>query len=521
MRRANGYSVIDIFAGPGGLSEGFSAYQRGGNTPFRISLSIEKDLTACRTLRLRKFLREFSSPPDEYTAFSRGEISIEDLYAAYRTQALTADAQTWLAELGVEKDSTVSRRVQAAIGDRKSPWVLVGGPPCQAYSLVGRSRMRSTRPDFESDERHFLYREYLQIVARHRPAVFVMENVRGILSSTHGGARIFERIVADLRRPAVALGLSHIRGLKYRLYGLGPGATGEFVDGCDPAEHFLLRAEDYGVPQARHRIFIVGVRSDIDGAPERLELAPSRVTVADVLADLPPLRSRVSKTRDSWQGWVATVREARNCAWMRAGRDSPFRAVAIKATDALTLMSASLTTGGSYLPHRRSTVSLRSLSDWYRGKAIGLTLHETRSHMKDDLHRYLFAASYAAVTGRSPMLRDFPVELRPRHGNVSEAVEGTMFGDRFHVQSPDRPSSTITSHIAKDGHYFIHYAPEQCRSLTVREAARLQTFPDDYFFCGNRTQQYHQVGNAVPPLLAIAVARSIDGLLRNAAHSGP
>lgn len=509
MSRAQTFPVIDVFAGPGGLSEGFSAFRRNGAAPFRVALSIEKDPIACRTLQLRKFLRKFPEPPDEYTALTRGELSVGDLYAAYPKQAKAAADQAWRAELGVESDSLVSQRVGNAIGGTNTPWVMVGGPPCQAYSLVGRSRMRSTKPDFEADERHVLYREYLRIVAQHQPAVFVMENVRGILSSTHGGSRIFSRIIDDLRRPRVALGLSGNRGLRYRLYGLAPGAESEFLDGCDPAEHFLLRAENYGIPQARHRVLIVGVRGDISAAPRPLAAASSRVTVAYVLSDLPPLRSRLSRTADSWERWVATVSEVRSAQWMRAGKDSPFAPVAARAMEALRRLSTPLPVGCAYLGHRRRTIALPALSDWYRSDAVGLTLHETRSHMAGDLHRYLFAASYADVVGRSPMMRDFPVELRPKHRNVREAVEGKKFGDRFHVQSPDRPSSTVTSHIAKDGHYFIHYSPEQCRSLTVREAARLQTFPDNYLFCGNRTDQYHQVGNAVPPLLAVQVAQSV------------
>jgi DNA (cytosine-5)-methyltransferase 1 len=126
--------------------------------------------------------------------------------------------------------------------------------------------------------------------------------------------------------------------------------------------------------------------------------------------------------------------------------------------------------------------------------------------MDSDLLRYLFVSCFARVKKESPRLHDFPEALLPDHKNVRRAVEDRTFADRFRVQLAGKPAKTITSHISKDGHYYIHHDPTQCRSFSVREAARIQTFPDNYYFCGGRTQQFHQVGNAVPPFLAKQIA---------------
>jgi DNA (cytosine-5)-methyltransferase 1 len=147
-----------------------------------------------------------------------------------------------------------------------------------------------------------------------------------------------------------------------------------------------------------------------------------------------------------------------------------------------------------------------ALDGWYQdGKLNFVCNSTTRTHILLDLYRYLFASVFAEIFGVSPKLSEFPEALLPEHANAKSG----HFDDRFRVQIADQPSSTITSHLAKDGHFFIHYDPEQCRSLTVREAARLQTFPDNYFFEGPRTAQFSQVGNAVPPFLAHQIAEVI------------
>lgn len=501
--------VIDIFAGPGGLAEGFAAFEHRRRQPFSIALSIERDPIACKTLLLRKMVRAWKEIPDAYIDFQRGDLSMEDLIRRHPVEHRLAAGATRCAELGGDPEPPVSDWIQSALGSRPRPWVLVGGPPCQAYSLVGRSRMRGTE-GFEKDKRHTLYREYLRIVARHRPAAFVMENVKGILSSKLEGQKIFQKILEDLRAPGRAVRGTGSENLAYRLYGLG--GAGEFspLENPESANEFLVRAEEYGIPQTRHRVFVVGLRSDLQGRPEPLEPRDT-VHVGSVLADLPAVRSRLSGESDGQAEWIGAVEAIERMPWMRAGRDSPLRPVADRVKDALDeIRRRPLSSGGRFLSYRARP---KLEPDWFRGRANGITLHETKAHMRSDLHRYLFAAAYTSEFGKSPKLREFPSSLHPDHANIAEAIEGDKFGDRFRVQRAGSPSTTITSHLSKDGHYYIHYDPAQCRSLTVREAARLQTFPDDYFFVGNRTQQYVQVGNAVPPLLARQVAASVFALL--------
>jgi len=503
------YKVIDVFAGPGGLGEGFAAFGHGAEKPsFKLALSIEKDPTAHSTLLLRSFFRQFNPEkiPPEYWSYAKGEIAKAELFDFYPQQAKAAAEEAQCIELG----KTPAHEVKSLISQRlngSEKWVLVGGPPCQAYSLVGRARMRGTNPDFEDDVRHFLYREYLRIIADHRPPVFVMENVKGILSAQHSGKKIIKSILSDLKKPDVAVN-GQSSGLGYRLFSLVDNKPPEK---CEP-EDFLVRAEKYGIPQARHRMLILGIREDIQITPKTLQESEA-TTVAQAIGDLPKIRSAVSKEPDTLELWRKILDSITSKAWCRNGQSNGLSQTVEKIDAALVnIRQCNLTTGAESMSY---TGRPQIFPDWYRHGCVDVvTNHAGRGHMRSDLHRYLFVSAYAAANGKSVHLCDFPKALLPAHQNVQEGVQNSHFSDRFRVQVGGRPSTTITSHISKDGHYFIHYDPSQCRSLTVREAARLQTFPDSYKFEGGRTSQYHQVGNAVPPLLSKQVAAIVHDILK-------
>lgn len=509
--------VIDLFAGPGGLGEGFASIHDGaGDRAFHVALSIEMNRNARTTLRLRSFFRQFpaESVPDDYYEFVRGEIGLDELYRRFPKEAEASDREAWQAELGKVDPKEVDRRIVQAL-DGAADWALIGGPPCQAYSMVGRSRVKKVNPEkFEKDHRHFLYKEYLRILAVHRPPVFVMENVKGILSSTVKGALIVDQILQDLENPTVE-GVPGLHPpLRYRLHAFASYSArpaGKRSPGDRNPSDFIIRSERHGIPQARHRFIVIGVRSDVNWKPRKLKNLKGETSVWNAIRDLPALRSRISgrgsakKQKETAEVWMAAIREMLDAVPLRVenGIDVKLRKKLRNSANNLK----DLGTGGTFVARHANPSWNRA---WFHDSRLtGVCNHESRGHMKQDLWRYLFASSYAFVHRKSPNLDCFPPELLPDHKNVRalESEEQELsFKDRFRVQVKLACSTTITSHMAKDGHYFIHYDPKQCRSLTVREAARLQTFPDNYFFTGGRTAQYQQVGNAVPPLLANKLA---------------
>ena len=510
--------VVDIFAGAGGLGEGFSAFRNDqGEQPFKVVLSAEMDAHAAKTLRTRAFFHQFplGQAPDSYYAYVRGEAA-QPWTEETRQQWEAACSEAHQLTLG-EDDDRLDQLLNEKIGtNATTPWVLVGGPPCQAFSLAGRSRNVGIKDyDPAKDHRHFLYRHYLHIVSKYQPAVFILENVKGMLSSRVDGERMFPRIIADLQQPGGA------SGPRYRVV---PMTKPAFWSGSDPEERdFLLHAEKLGLPQARHRVVLFGVLEGIS-LPEEAMLEPGKAqaaTVAQMLGGLPKLRSSI--TDQAITNWAESS--------SRILRDTATK-VAKEQWDVASILRAQARgakylpdpgVGGRFLP----TGTMRwdsgnqmpkDLRSWIVDKRLkGTAQHYSRGHMTSDLERYAYAAAYADFYERAPRgPSEFPEALAPAHKNWAE---GKKFVDRFNVQCLDGPSSTITSHLAKDGHYFIHPDFTQLRSLSVREAARLQTFPDNFFFEGPAGAQRKQVGNAVPPYLARQIASVVFAAI-NGSSSG-
>ncbi len=500
--------IIDLFSGPGGLGEGFSALKDKGNPAFKIATSIEKEKSAHSTLKLRAFYRQFgNNVPKEYFEFMKGNLGTkpeDQLYPLFEKEHLAASEEALCLTLG-EDNREIYSKIRHSIGQDEC--ILIGGPPCQAYSLAGRSRNMGIKDyDAKEDHRNFLYLEYLKVIARFQPKLFVMENVKGMLSAKVDGKPIFDSIYRDLKSPCKASSTSPESGRKkhnYKLFSLvTPNSDEEDLD-RDPRE-FIIRAENYSIPQKRHRVILLGIREDLAHKWDDkmlLDDGEAKVSVNDVLNGLPELRSGLSKvkqhTEKDWVSAVSSIKKDVIPALLKS-KEKKHKIVAAEIK-------------------KKIETGVDNLNDWFHEPELKgyISNHETRGHIEKDLNRYLFCSAWAACAERegwevkTPKSNDYIDELVPNHANFKSG----KFADRFRVQASSIPATTITSHISKDGHYFIHPDPKQCRSLTVREAARIQTFPDNYFFVGNRTEQYVQVGNAVPPFLANTIARKIIDLM--------
>ncbi|WP_232365048.1 DNA cytosine methyltransferase [Salinimonas marina] len=491
-------------------------------------MSVEREASAHKTLTLRAFYRLLKATGSKEAVndyfnyvggsptLNKSKISKEQLICKYSDLWEEACAETLYepTALGEDNDKIKARLLELKNQYQDEPWVVIGGPPCQAYSLVGRARNKGIEGyTAETDNRHFLYREYLSVLSIMQPDVFVMENVKGILSSRINGELIFPSILTDLKNLGVAVKDPDSKR-KYHIY--------SFVKQPDSQElseptysdfrDFIIRAEDYGVPQARHRVILLGIAEDLDHVPATLK-KQSQVPIETVLSDLPALRSKISRKADSPEAWEQVISSQVKTLAKTKTTDKALEAV----IEYMQNVVGDLKTSSPIEQHAKTESwsaesSNEHLREWLLNDHCEWVLnHHARSHMSSDLGRYLFSACWASTpiniesSKPFPKATDYPEALAPTHANWKSG----KFADRFRVQRYGRPATTITSHISKDGHYFIHPDPTQCRSLTVREAARIQTFSDDYFFEGNRTQQYVQVGNAVPPYLAKQLAETV------------
>ena len=438
-------SVIDLFAGPGGLGEGVSAFRNSSvRNPFKIRMSVEMEPSAHRTLQLRAFVRQFPEPPKDYYDYLHGTISREQLFEGHPAEANVAIEETLGSprELGNgADDELIYSRLRSLKRRHGNPWVVIGGPPCQAYSLVGRARNRGVkgyRP--EEDKRHFLYTEYLRVLQIMQPEVFVMENVKGILSSKIREQRIFPHLLADLRCPNRALGKRVTRQGRYRIYSL---VTGQEVGEADTAgSDCIIRSEDYGIPQTRHRVILLGVREDIAAAPSVLEKALGQARVGEMLADLPDIRSGLSKQPDSQEAWVSEVAaQAKIVAKELKGHGLKSDVVARAVKKANRLKSR----GGKFVPGNKRFKGPDSLKAWLMDPEIGgFVNHESKAHMATDLGRYMYCASYAQQkAGLSPRSSEFPEVFAPDHRSCKQ--ESLQTGSRSRHAMAHRVRLSATS----------------------------------------------------------------------------
>ncbi len=342
------------------------------------------------------------------------------LYDKWPEEYAKAKEEALLAELGDGKSAisgeAVDERITRALNNNKN-WLLIGGPPCQAYSIAGRSRRKERKLDEKKDERVGLYKQYLRILAVHNPAVFIMENVKGLLSAETEESPIFQKILNDLKNPTVALVSGNKRHENslicpgYKVYSLCVAAE-SFDDQGNPVykhRDYIIHAEKYGIPQARHRIILLGIRNDINIKPENLEVE-KEVPVSKVLSGLPKLRSGLSKKKDDDNIWLNSVSKLLSC------RKSEFeREIFEGITKEINRMKVPTDKAGSdYL--RSKQINIKYLPEWFLDERVGgVCNHSARSHMESDLHRYLFISCYAKLKNESPRIHDFPECLLPDH----------------------------------------------------------------------------------------------------------
>jgi len=407
-------NYIDLFAGAGGLSEGFI---REG---FHPVAHVEMNAEASDTLRTRLAFHYFNQKKklQPYYDYLTQDISRKKLWDSIPQHLLKSIINQEITDKTIDE---IFSKIDSQLESKKVD-VIIGGPPCQAYSLVGRSRDPNR---MKGDKRNFLFRYYAQFLIRYKPKFFVFENVLGLL--TAGNAKYLTEMLELFSE----IGYS--------------------------ADFQVLNAEEYGVLQRRRRVIIIGRKGKAKFTFPKLEtMENSWQTKKDLFFDLPALipgqEMQVAK-------YTKKVNEYLQKTETRNGIDYT-------------------------------------------------TQHISRNHNDRDLEIYSIAIDKWINERQRLKYNDIPKQLQTHKNTIA-------FLDRYKVVDPSGHSHTVVAHISKDGHYYIYPDKNQVRSISVREAARIQSFPDDYFFEGGRTAAFKQIGNAVPPLMAEKIASATKYFLLN------
>lgn len=404
------YTVIDLFAGAGGLSEGFV---QAGFVPIA---HVEMDKDACDTLRTRCCYHYLHAQNKlgVYYSYLKGETSQEELYAFVPKEVTDSVLNVEISDKTIK--STFAK-IRELAGKRKVD-LIIGGPPCQAYSLLGRHDKK-----MEDDPRTLLYLQYGKFLKEFNPKGFVFENVPGLLSAKKG---------------------EHFKNLREYFDSLGYNV-----------QYKMLDASDYGVLQMRRRLILVGWQKKHDLGYPDIPIKKASAVVNDILNDLPVLRAGDVQS-------IAPYRQPSNSYLIESG--------------------------------------IRPIKEPF------VTQNITRPLNSNDAAIYSYAIKIWNKNRIRLKYTDLPIEMKTHKNEAS-------FLDRFKVVDGEGCSHTLVAHLAKDGHYFIHPNIKCCRSISVREAARLQSFPDNFFFEGSRSAKFKQIGNAVPPLMAKCIATIIKTML--------